>query len=99
MRFFPFWLIFLLLSISLLQPSWAEPRQQMTSQEQIEVLQFYIADLEQGLKRCKLERADFQAQGTSLARAQAAATSSKPESLPETTSSIQGVPTNVPPAK
>lgn len=46
----------------------AQSRGKLSAEEQLEIVNFYAADLERSLKRCQLERADFQAQGTHLAR-------------------------------
>ena len=51
----------------------AQSRVKLSVEEQLEIVNFYAADLERSLKRCQLERADFQAQGTNLARDIAAA--------------------------
>lgn len=46
----------------------AQGQAKMTAEEQLEIVNLYAADLERLLKRCQLERADFQAQGMALSK-------------------------------
>ena len=56
---------------------YAQPRPVLTVEEQLEIVNFYAVDLERSLKRCQLERADLQAQGTRL-KANLAAVKAQP---------------------
>ena len=70
-----FAILFVLLSfvLCMVDTGHAQSQAKLSAEDQLEIVNLYATDLERSLKRCQLERADFQAQGTRLARDLAAA--------------------------